>query len=139
MDALQAAQEEPEEPEEATPASPAGNEAKETPTLLPFAVSKEEILKPKTSDKPSILKNVEKYGPKPIAKVNTKDLEEVVRFVVEQQVSIPVLELKKTVSKLLGYARRTPTFDTIIGQVIESLVSRSILHDEAGNLSVNQS
>ena len=57
-----------------------------------------------------------------------------VHFVVEQQFSIPVEELKKMTSQLLGFARKGTNVDIQVMKAINLLIGRGILYDNNGNL-----
>ncbi|MCR5130607.1 MAG: DUF4011 domain-containing protein [Prevotella sp.] len=116
---------------------PIKGKEKTAPSPLPFLVNADEILKPKANEKPAILKKLETHGPKPITDIAAKDIQEIVRFAVEQQISIPILDLKKHVSKLMGYPRRTPKFDRAIDLAIATLINKNCLTEENGNLTLN--
>ena len=57
-----------------------------------------------------------------------------VHFVVEQLFSIPVEELKKMTSQLLGFARKGTNVDIQVMKAINLLIGRGILYDNNGNL-----
>ena len=101
---------------------------------LPFAVNADEIVKPKALEKPAILKKIEAEGSKPIDKMKREDIEEIVRFAVEQQVAIPLDDLKRQASKMMGYPRRTPKIDAAIELAIAMLIDKGVLTEEGGNM-----
>ena len=57
-----------------------------------------------------------------------------VHFVVEQQISIPLDDLKKMASQLLGFARRGANVDMQVMKAINLLIGRGILVDNNGNM-----
>jgi very-short-patch-repair endonuclease len=101
---------------------------------LPFAVNADEIVKPKALEKPAILNKIEAEGSKPIDKMKREDIEEIVRFAVEQQVAIPLDDLKRQASKMMGYPRRTPKIDAAIELAIAMLIDKGVLTEEGGNM-----
>ena len=108
--------------------------ANTTASPLPFAVNADEIVKPKALEKPAILKKIEAEGSKPIDKMKREDIEEIVRFAVEQQVAIPLDDLKRQASKMMGYPRRTPKIDAAIELAIAMLIDKGVLTEEGGNM-----
>lgn len=57
-----------------------------------------------------------------------------VQFVIDQQMAIPMDDVKKLTTQLFGFARRTPTVDATIEKAVNTLIAKGVLTIENDNV-----
>ena len=59
------------------------------------------------------------------------------RYAIEQQISMPIEDLKRLTSQLLGFSRKGANLDMVTEQAIQILINRGIFKCTDGMVSMN--
>ncbi len=136
MDRIRKALEKPEEPKPASaPKVAAVKGGIEHAAPLPFAVSKDEIVKEtEVTMSPALEKAVKKYQ-SAVDKMPEGDIEEYARFLIRQQLAVPLDDMKRQFAKAMGYSRRTQQTDIVLETAVAILIDKGELTEKDGNIT----
>ena len=136
MDRIRKALEKPEEPKPASaPKVAAVKGGIEHAAPLPFAVSKDEIVKEtEVTMSPALEKAVKKYQ-SAVDKMPEGDIEEYARFLIRQQLAVPLDDMKRQFAKAMGYSRRTQQTDIALETAVAILIDKGELTEKDGNIT----
>ena len=136
MDRIRKALEKPEEPKPASaPKVAAVKGGIEHAAPLPFAVSKDEIVKEaEVTMSPALEKAVKKYQ-SAVDKMPEGDIEEYARFLIRQQLAVPLDDMKRQFAKAMGYSRRTQQTDIALETAVAMLIDKGELTEKDGNIT----
>ena len=136
MDRIRKALEKPEEPKPASTSKVAAVKGGiEHAAPLPFAVSKDEIVKEKeVTMSPALEKAVAKYQ-SAVDKMPEADIEEYARFLIRQQLAVPLDDMKRQFAKAMGYSRRTQQTDIALETAVAILIDAGELTEKDGNIT----
>nr|WP_320966490.1 hypothetical protein [Bacteroides intestinalis] len=59
------------------------------------------------------------------------------RYAIEQQISMPIEDLKRLTSQLLGFSRKGNNLDMVTEQTIQLLINKGIFSHANGMVSMN--
>ena len=59
------------------------------------------------------------------------------RYAIEQQISMPIEDLKRLTSQLLGFSRKGNNLDMVTEQTIQLLIDQGIFSHANGMVSMN--
>ena len=120
----------------AQPSTPSQPKA---PSPLPFAVSKDEIVTEKeVTMSPALTKAVAKYQ-SAVDKMPQADIEEYARFLIRQQLAVPLDDMKRQFAKAMGYSRRTQQTDIALETAVAMLIDAGELTEKGGNITTVES
>ncbi len=136
MDRIRKALEKPEEPKPAcAPKVAAVKGGIEHAAPLPFAVSKDEIVKEtEVTMSPALEKAVKKYQ-SAVDKMPEGDIEEYARFLIRQQLAVPLDDMKRQFAKAMGYSRRTQQTDIALETAVAMLIDKGEFTEKDGNIT----
>ncbi|MBR0527304.1 MAG: DUF4011 domain-containing protein [Prevotella sp.] len=136
LDRIRKALEKPEEPKPASaPKVAAVKGGIEHAAPLPFAVSKDEIVKEtEVTMSPALEKAVKKYQ-SAVDKMPEGDIEEYARFLIRQQLAVPLDDMKRQFAKAMGYSRRTQQTDIALETAVAILIDKGELTEKDGNIT----
>ena len=136
LDRIRKALEKPEEPKPAgAPKVAAVKGGIEHAAPLPFAVSKDEIVKEtEVTMSPALEKAVKKYQ-SAVDKMPEGDIEEYARFLIRQQLAVPLDDMKRQFAKAMGYSRRTQQTDIALETAVAILIDKGELTEKDGNIT----
>ncbi len=136
MDRIRKALEKPEEPKPASaPKVAAVKGGIEHAAPLPFAVSKDEIVKEtEVTMSPALEKAVKKYQ-SAVDKMPEGDIEEYARFLIRQQLAVPLDDMKRQFAKAMGYSRRTQQTDIALETAVAMLIDKGEFTEKDGNIT----
>ncbi len=136
LDRIRKALEKPEEPKPASaPKVAAVKGGIEHAAPLPFAVSKDEIVKEtEVTMSPALEKAVKKYQ-SAVDKMPEGDIEEYALFLIRQQLAVPLDDMKRQFAKAMGYSRRTQQTDIALETAVAILIDKGELTEKDGNIT----
>jgi hypothetical protein len=136
LDRIRKALEKPEEPKPASaPKVAAVKGGIEHAAPLPFAVSKDEIVKEtEVTMSPALEQAVKKYQ-SAVDKMPEADIEEYARFLIRQQLAVPLDDMKRQFAKAMGYSRRTQQTDIALETAVAILIDKGELTEKDGNIT----
>ena len=136
LDRIRKALEKPEEPKPASASKVAAVKGGiEHAAPLPFAVSKDEIVKEtEVTMSPALEKAVKKYQ-SAVDKMPEGDIEEYARFLIRQQLAVPLDDMKRQFAKAMGYSRRTQQTDIALETAVAILIDKGELTEKDGNIT----
>ena len=128
-----ALEEKPAKPSTSQSSSQGG--APKAPSPLPFAVSKDEIVTEKeVTMSPALTKAVAKYQ-SAVDKMPQADIEEYARFLIREQLAVPLDDMKRQFAKAMGYSRRTQQTDQALEVAVAMLIDAGELTEKGGNIT----
>ena len=116
-------------------ASQTPNPSTQSSTPLPFAVSKSEIINEKEVTMSSALQRSFQKNSGNVANMSEDDIKDYARFIIRQQLAVPLDDMKRQFARELGYARRNKQTDLALELAVATLIDSGELTEKDGNIT----
>ena len=116
-------------------ASQTPNPSTQNATPLPFAVSKSEIInEQEVTMSPALQRSFQKNSGN-VSNMSEDDIKDYARFIIRQQLAVPLDDMKRQFARELGYARRNKQTDLALELAVATLIDSSELTEKDGNIT----
>ena len=116
-------------------ASQTPNPSTQNATPLPFAVSKSEIInEQEVTMSPALQRSFQKNSGN-VSNMSEDDIKEYARFIIRQQLAVPLDDMKRQFARELGYSRRNKQTDLALELAVATLIDSGELTEKDGNIT----